>query len=235
MKKIIKSLYGLFVVILLQFYGCKEALNVHPIISETGKHIGDSILVYDKLSKIVFSDSSYYIDSIVFYRNVKGSHELKSMRTFMNGKNVFENIFYYPDGEIKTYLFIDDSNENYFFKREYDESGRITNEEGKLFFQGYIDKINPKTLEVKDDNKRMEIKIFYPNPPFDIPFLYVGMDNQKADVFKQNKNIPFLKQVWVDTKKGQKLWSEINVCLELNGKNNDTLFYSRPIYYKVVK
>lgn len=226
----------LIYVIALSFFSCKSVTN-RPIISEKGVQLGDSIFLRNALSKIIFSDTSLYIDSIVYENERTYKNQLKSISTYMNGKKVFENIIFHKNGIPKEYMFIDDDNENYLYKATYDTSGRFIQEEGRLFFQGYVDKINPKTLEVKDDGKRMEIKVFYPSPPHCISSILVKADDgEMYGVFKQNQFIPFLQQVWVDTKIGDKLWSEVDIWLRTQCEGNDTAaHYNKPLYYKVIR
>lgn len=46
-------------------YSCKESNErIVPIISKDSTHIGDSLFVDGTLSKIVFTDSTLYIDSL---------------------------------------------------------------------------------------------------------------------------------------------------------------------------
>lgn len=225
-----------FLCLLICCFGCNSTIQ-RPIISEAGLRLGDSIFVNHQLVKVIFSDSTLYIDSMVYERDKSYENKLKSIHTYMNGKKVFENISYYKNGNPKEYLFIDDNSESYFYKVMYDTDGNVINQEGVLFFQGYVDKINPKTLEVKDDGKRMEIKVFYPKPPRCITSLSVRMeDNQFYKVFQPNKYIPFLQQVWVDTKAGGKEWSEIDIWLELQHEGVDTdLHYNKPLFFRIVQ
>ena len=217
------------------FYSCKEdeKIEIRSFLNKNGDVIGDSILLNSVLQKVVFKDTSFIIDSIV-YERFKNKH-LKSVYTYLNGERVFENKDYYDNGKIKKYSFLDDKNPNYFYTRNYDSTGLLVNEVGELFFQGFLTEINPETLEVKKGTD-MDIKIFYPNPPDCKAFLYVSLDdNIKGDVFYQNQYIDFLKTVSVsiDKELGDKVWTEIDIWLELQGER-DTLFYNKPIFYKVI-
>ncbi len=208
-----------------------------PLVSEEGKYLGDSIFVDGQLVRIVIRDSTMCIDSMVFERDKSYKNHLKSFQTYMNGKRVFENISYYKNGNPEQYWFIGDANKESFYRIKYDRSGNIINAEGRLFFQGYVDKIDPQTLEVKDDGKRMEIKVFHPKPPKCTASLFVRMDDDKLyDVFQPNEHIPFLKQVWVDTRVGNKPWSEIDIWFEVQPDGIDTVFrYNKPLFFKVVQ
>jgi hypothetical protein len=199
----------------------------------SGKPIGDSVFLNGILQKIIFNDSAFYIDSIVFKRYDR--ENVRSINTYMNGRQVFQNIDYYESGEIKTYSFLDEQKSDYYYKRNYNINGDVISEQGTLFFQGYLSEIDAKTLVVKK-GKDMNIKIFFPNPPDCKAFLYVNLDdNKKADVFSQNQYITFLKSVSVsnNNKIEGKIWTLIDVWLELQ-KDKDTLYYNKPIYYKIV-
>lgn len=159
--------------------------------------------------------------------------DIESINTFRKGKKAFENIYFHENGKISLYEFLDDNCENCFYKKEYDEDGKVISVNGELFFQGYLDKINPKTLEVKNDGKRMHISIFHPTIPYCENNLYVKLDTVKAKVFSSNKYISFLEDVYVDTDKHEKEWTEIDVWFEVICEE-DTLLYHNPIYYKVI-
>jgi len=220
---------------LLVFYilGCKEKALIKPIITSKGTHIGDSLFNGKVLSKIVFIDTTYFVDSIVFYRDDKYTNNLKGISTFWKGRKVFENIIYHPNGKPKEYRFVESHNENYFYERSYDENGVMIHEEGKLFFEGHYDKIDSETLEVKDDGTRMHIQIFYPHPPDCNSFVYVDLDDTKKDILSNNLYLSYLKETWVDTEKSNKEWSLIDLGMDLIC-GDDTLNYKRPLYYKVV-
>ncbi len=234
MMRISVIFFGIF--LLLQIpVGCKNDNQriIKPFLNENGKYIGDSLFINGVFGKIIFNDTSLIVDSIVYKRF--DNKNIKSINTYVNGKKTFENIEYYKSGKIKSYLFVDDNTESYFYKRNYNSKGEFISEEGTLFFQGYLTEINIKTLEIKT-GKDMSIKIFFPNPPDCNSFLYVKInDNSKNDVFYQNHYINFLKTVSVNIKKKsqRKIWTLIDVWLELQGYK-DTAYYNKPIYYKVV-
>lgn len=235
MKQTNKNLLIVILLLSVIINSCKinDRIEIRSFSNKNGDVIGDSVFLNDVLQKVVFKDTSLMIDSVVYewFEN----KSLKSVYTYIEGKKVFENKDYYENGTIKKYSFLDDKCPNCFYTRNYDSKGLLINELGELFFQGYLTEINPETLEIKNGTD-MDVKIFFPSPPDYKAFLYVDLDNNiKGDVFFQDKYVGFLKTVSVDIDKelGDKVWSEIDVCLELQGER-DTLFYRKPIFYKVV-
>jgi hypothetical protein len=223
-------------ILLMIISACKNdsQLVVKKFSDASGKVVGDSVFFNDVLQKIVFNDTTLIVDSIVYKRF--NNQSIQSINTYVNGKKTFENIEYYENGTIKTYSFLDDNADSFFYRRNYNEQGELIDKKGTPFFQGYLTEIDVNTLEIKA-GRDMNIKIFYPNPPNYKAFLYVKVDDTtKGDVFYQNEYIRFLKTVSVSIKKKpqEKIWTLIDVWLELQG-GGDTLYYNKPIYYKVVE
>ena len=204
-----------------------------PFVDSKGKYIGDSFFVNNLIRKIVFVDSSYFIDSIVFNRYENFAKTLKDIRTFRMGKNIFENIDYFENGNIKKYSFIDEDNKDYFYERNYDNTGRLSSTKGYLFFQGYITNINTDNLEVRK-GVSIDYKIYYPNPPDCKVNLYIKYDDgTKHDVFKKSKFLNFLQTVYQDNNELGTF--KTNILLELKDKNTDSILrYNNELIYKVV-
>src|SRR6266571_7705942 len=118
------------VIFLLNSCQIKEHTN-RPILNSKNIHIGDSIFISGVLKKVIFTDSSYVIDSIVYERY--DNNNLKSKSTYKSSKPIFENIEYHQNGKMKKYVFIDDDNANYFYERNYDTLGNLLNKQGELF------------------------------------------------------------------------------------------------------
>lgn len=217
--------------------GCRDKKDNEiyiPIVSEDGIRIGDSVLLNQNLSKLVFVDSSLWIDSIVYYYSYFFK-KIQAIKTYKRGREVLENISFHSNGSVKTYEFVSSVNENYFYRRDYDTNGVCINSDGEVFLEKHFSKIDPNTREVIDDGDRMHIRVFYPQPPDCKSFVFVTFaDSLKMDVFKQNKIIGFLKEVWVDTEIEDKEWSAINFGMEMICKN-DTLQYEKMFYFKAVK
>ncbi len=231
MQKVIVYIVFFYIV----FVSCNEKDNYlkKPIIDSKGQYIGDSLFVNRLIKKIVFIDSSYFIDSIVFDRYENSSQTLKSIRTFRIGKNIFENIDYFENGNIKKYSFIDEDNKNYFFERNYGTNGRLLNTNGYLFFQGYITNVDTDNLEIRKGSS-IDYKIYYPNPPDCIVNLYIKYDDgKKYDVFKKSNFINFLQTVYQDNNELGTF--KTNILLELKDKNTDSILkYNDELIYKVV-
>lgn len=232
-KKDKVRIFVLFILSIITI-GCRndntKNINI-PIVADNGTYIGDSILLNKKMVKLIFFDSTIWIDSIVFCYDNEG--DLQSKKTFRKGREILENIYYHKNGSIKTYLFISSANENYFYRRDYNSNGVCIHSKGELFLENHYSKINPETREVIDDGDRMHIQVFYPKPPDCESFVFVSFsDSSKVDVFKQNEYIPFLKETWLDIVKGNKEWDTIDYGIETMC-SNDTLFFENTFYYKV--
>lgn len=225
------------IIAVLFVLGCQKKNNYHavPILDKKHNHIGDSVFCNGILSKVVFVDSMYIIDSIVYERYDNQARNLKSIRTYSNGVWVFENIEYFENGRIKEYVFKDEENEDYFYLRKYNEDGVLIETEGELFFQGYLDGLDFNTLEVKF-GKDIDIKVFYPNPPDCDVFLYVkGDNNEKWNVFHGSKYIDFLQSVSVKNDTVSNKWNKIDICIDLKNKSDYDTYCGETIYYKVVR
>ena len=221
---------------LIFFISCDENIILQkPFYDSKGAHVGDSLFINKLIKKIIFIDTSYTIDSIIFNRYENSENTLKNIRTFRKEKNIFENIDYFENGNIKKYSFIDEDNKNYFYERLYNDSGKIKSINGYLFFQGYVTNINTENLEIKK-GQSIDYKIYYPNPPDCNVKIYIKYDDgTKFNVFKKSPFINFLQTVSNDnTELGT---YKVNILLELMGKNkNDSIIqYNHELFYKVVK
>lgn len=215
----------------------RNIIEKKPILNSNNLHIGDSIFENNLLSKIVFTDSSLTLDSIVYTRWTSNSKNIKTIKSFVYGKQAYENIDYYENGNIKTYQFLDFSCKNCFYKRDYDSLGNLISVNGNHIFECNIDKINLKTLTIKK-GMTINIQLFYANPPDCKTFTYVKFaDNEKKDVFHQSKLVSFLKTVAVDNNSynTNKEWSEIEIGVEVkDNKTNKIDTSSKSLLYKVV-
>jgi hypothetical protein len=225
-----------FIIVLtfVAFFSCKDrdAYVKKPFFDTHKKYIGDSVFIDKAISRIVFIDSTYGIDSVVFKRYNNDRNSLKSVQTFKNGKIIFENINYFRNGNIRDYSFIDDDNENDLYKRLYDSSGHLLNIIGHLFFQGYITDVNTKTLEIKKGTS-INYKIYYPNPPDCDVNLYVQYDDStKFKVFKKSAFLNFLQTTSNDNDEPGTY--KVNILLELKEKDNSIDRYSNQLFYKVM-
>lgn len=238
MKNFINSInVTLFLCCIIIISSCifKNKSGIREIYDSNGRFIGDSIFIDHKLIKINYISDQISIDSVVFSYFSNG--KLKSVRTYNDRKFVFENIDYYSNGKPRTYLFVDEEKDDFYYKRTYDGNGKCINEDGVLFFQGYMDKINSETLEVKADGKKMHVAIYHPLPPDCNAFLYVRFDSLKSDMFRTNSFIPYLKELWIDIdydEQDKDMWSKVIFGLDIiNGK--DTSTFEKPFYFKIVK
>ncbi|HVX01279.1 MAG TPA: hypothetical protein VHA52_12715 [Candidatus Babeliaceae bacterium] len=220
--------------LLVLFVSCKGRKNsfTKPFFDSQQEHIGDSIFVDDSIKSIVFIDSSYAIDSIVFSRYNNPKRTLKSLRTFKDGRTVFENIDYYENGTIEKYSFIDEDDSNYLYERLY-HNGMLVKVNGEPFFQGYTSNINTQNLEVKK-NASISYKIFYPNPPDCTVNLYLkGNNGSLYPVFKRSHFLNFLQTGTNDVKEIGTF--KVDVCLVLREHSIDTTVrYNHELIYKVV-
>jgi hypothetical protein len=212
--------------------------SIKPIVNSKNIHIGDSILKDGFLERVVFSDTTLLLDSIVYTRFNNNERTLKAVNSFRNGKKTLENIEYYENGNLKAYRFIDSESPNCFYERLYDEAGKRIATNGKAFFQGNVNEIDADSLSVKVGTT-ISIKIFYPNPPDSKTFLYVHFDEEgKKDVFHPAPSIPFLKTVKVDNNDydPKVQWRSIDVGLEIKDTlNNQIDSVRQSLIYKVIK
>lgn len=227
--------YFIVIISFVVFVSCKSGKNdfIKPFFDFQNKHIGDSIFVKDSIKKIVFIDSSYIIDSIVFNRYDNPKRSLKSLRTFKDGRTIFENIDYYENGIIEKYSFIDEDDSTYLYERLYHNSGLLLKVNGNLFFQGYTTNINTQNLEVKK-NSTIDYKIFYPNPPDCTVNLYLKADNGSLyQVFKKSHFLNFLQ---TGSNNANEIGTfKVNVLLVLKEHSIDTtVHYNHELIYKVV-
>ena len=112
----VKIFLLLFIVITCFFVSCnqRDSIEKRPVFNIQNLKVGDSIFTNKLLNKIIFSDSSLIVDSIVYLRYGNSLKTIKSSNSFIKGKKAFENIEYYENGKIKSYQFLDDECENCF-------------------------------------------------------------------------------------------------------------------------
>jgi hypothetical protein len=216
------------------FISCETKIETKVIKSTYNNQIiGDSIIVDGKLRKIVFNGyGDGDVDSIVF---VQKRGNIVEQKSYYNGRPTYENIQYdKKNGNIKKYIFQSPQCDTCLFVRIYDEEGKPLSDSGKIFFLVRVDKINPSTLEVKDDGTRMHMWIYFPNPPKGHQRLYALSNNNKVDVFKQNEAIPYIMEAWLDTKKGNKEFSIASIGMDFKAFNGEILEVKENVYYKVV-
>lgn len=231
MNKIILIL--LFLSFIILSCETKNIVSKKPFFDSKGNYVGDSIFLNDLIDKITFADSTYIIDSIVFKRYADYKKHIQSIYTFKGGKNIFENIEYYTNGNMRKYAFIDEDNESYFYQRNYDTSGKLIDHIGEIFFQGYIEGINSETLEVKR-NTTIKYNIFYPNPPDCVNEIYIKDNDKKHKVFKKSKVLGFLQYVYQDNDKLGNF--TVDVGLEIRERGHDSVsYFNKPLFFKVVE
>ena len=233
-----KPLFFLLTTVLAIACNSKELIVRKPILDKNRIKIGDSIFNNKNLVKIIFTDTTLIVDSIVYKRFNISTNKIKSISTFIKGKRVFENIEYHENGKIKEYRFIDEDSDTYFYSRIYDTSGHFLDKQGKLFFQIYLhDTSNLEGLAIKEGSN-LFINVFYPNPPDLKSFLFVRFsDNKKIDVFSENKIMNCLKSVYTEnTLKDKSVnWREINIGLELSEVDGNIIdTFGKKVFYKVV-
>ena len=221
------------------FLACRQrnVIEIRPIFSDKKSHIGDSIIVNNLLSTIIFSDTSLIIDSIVYSRFPNSSKSIKAINTYVKGKKAFENIEYNETGKLNSYKFLNPDCENCFYKREYDNLGNLISSSGNYLFECNVDKINLETLSIKKGTT-ITLRLFYANPPDCETFTYVRFAaNQKLNVFYQHKQIRFLKTVAVDNDNEEKEnWTQIEVGVEVkDDKLNKIDTISKSLFYKVTE
>jgi hypothetical protein len=206
-----------------------------PFFDPYGKKVGDSVFYDNLIQKIVFTDSTYEIDSVVFSRYDNQAKSLKSVNTFMDGKHVFENVDYYSNGKIARYKFIDEEKSNYFYERWYRRNGAFLESRGYVFFQGYI----IDTTLIQDEKSRTGTstlyRIFYPNPPDCIASMYVLDEDtgEKWSVFGKSRFLNFLQETWRDNRDTG--FFKGTMLLELYDKIADTTIkHSQRVIFEVV-
>lgn len=213
---------------------CKisNSSKIVQFVDSNGKHIGDSLFSNDKIVKIIYFDSTLYVDSVVFEYHDQDKLFLKSKQTYMNGHLVFENIDYYENGNIKFYKFIDEDNEKYYYKRFYNLSGKMIQEYGELFFQGFIKNLD-ETFDFKLGDT-IEYSIFYPNPPDCETNLYIMIDNEPHYIFSKNEYVNCLQTVKACFSNIG--YNKTDVWLSIKENYNDSvLYYNKPLYIEVSK
>lgn len=213
--------------------GKENSYFTKPFFDAKGKHIGDSVFIDNVVNKIVFIDSSYILDSIVFSRYNNPSNSLKSIESYNDGKRIFENIDYYENGNIKKYSFIDEDNSNYFYERLYHSSGALLKVNGYLFFQGYIIDTASKNSDIKKGST-INYRIYYPNPPDCNVKVYIKNDDGTVyNVFSKSKFLNFLQTAYQDN--NELGTYKANIFIELKENSIDTIVrYNHEFIYKVV-
>ncbi len=212
---------------------CKRTDNLRykAFYNSENKKIGDSVFLNKMLTKVIFIDKAYFIDSIVYKRYNNDS--LKSVNTFRKGKIVFENKEYYENGKVKDYFFIDEDNPKASFQASYNQSGICNRVVGAAFFQIYYTGVN-KDATVKL-NTQVRLNAFFPNPPNAIIKVFIRNEDGSIydNIFSQNKHIIFLKQTsWDNTDLG---YYKIDVCLDITINCSDkSLQFHDPLTFQVV-
>jgi len=232
MKNINKNILYLIAVIFINACNTESLTKIVPFIDLNGKYIGDSIFLNEKIMKIIFTDTSIYIDSIVFDYHHHDNQILKSKQTFMDGRLVFENIAYYKNGNIKIYTFIDDDKETCYYRRFYSLSGMEVQTSGELFFQGYIEGITDN-FEIKIGDT-IGYSIFYPNPPDCKTDLYIKIDNEPYFVFSKSAYIDCLQTVTASY--SDIGFNETDIWLSIKDNHTDSIqYYNKPLFIKAFK
>lgn len=214
---------------------CKRdcVVTIRPFLDKRQVHIGDSVFLDNSLSKIIITDSTYEIDSIIFSRYTDVNKTLKSINTYAKGVPIFENIYFHENGVIKEYRFLDDDNNRVFYSRLYSNEGKLISTNGTPFFQGFVTGINTDNLEVKSGTI-VNYRIYYPNPPDCSVDILIKYDNGNTySVFKKSPFINFLQTTGANTDDTGTF--KTNVFLLLKEKNGDSVRYNRELFYKVVK
>lgn len=217
------------------FYSCKEQDKYikKPFYDLAKKHIGDSVFINGVVRKILFIDTTYEIDSIIFNRYSNANHNLRSIQTFKGGKYVFENIEYHENGNIKKYSFFDEDNPNYYYERLYYDNGVLVKITGHLFFQGFIVDTASKNLDIKKGST-IDYRIYYPNPPDCISRIYIKNDDGSIyDVFKKSSFLNFLQTTYQDNNTVGTY--KVNIMLEQKDKSMDTtIMYNSSVIFNVI-
>jgi hypothetical protein len=194
--------------------------------------------VNDLLVKVIFHDTTDFIDSITIDR-YSNTSAVKSINSFMGGNKVFENIYYYPDGRVKTYEFIDEDNSEYLYRRQYSISGDSVFVQGEVFFQGYLAVIP----DYKSDSGKIEMKkgssirlrIFHPSPPDCEVKIYIkDNDGTVFDVFKKSNLLTYLHTVSIRGSDVGSFKMEIWMEVFLNNSTPIQKFH-RSFYYTVIE
>lgn len=232
MKKIFLIAISFFIVLLSSCQE-KERYTKIPFYDLHKTYIGDSIFLNDVIKTIVFVDTSYEIDSIVFNWYSTKMHRLQNLQTFKNGKNIFENIEYYENGNVKKYSFLDEENSSYYYERLYHSDGSLLKINGHLFFQGFIIDTVSKSLDIKRGST-INYRIYYPDPPDCISRIYVKNDDGSVyDVFKKSSFLNFLQTTYQDNNTLGTY--KVNIEFEQKDKSMDTtILYNRAVIYKVI-
>ena len=205
-----------------------------PFFDADGNKVGDSVYRDNLIEKILFTDSTYEIDSVVFSRYDNSAKTVKAVNTYMKGKFVFENKYYYRNGNIALYKFIDDEKSNYFYERRYRSNGSFAQSRGYVFYQGYIIDTNATIGMTVKQGTSTGYRIYYPNPPDCVTSLYLVDDTgKKWAVFEKSKFLDFLQTVWQDNDNPG--FFKSTFLLELNDKHRDTTIrFTQDIITEVV-
>jgi len=229
----IKEIFLMALVVVFISCSEKEIHTKKPFFDSYNRQIGDSFFVNNLVQKIIFLDTSYEIDSIVFTRKSKSSLFLQSVNTYKRGKKIFENIEYYDNGNIKKYSFIDEDNSSYYYERLYHNTGALTKINGEIFFQGFIIDTASKNIDIKKGST-ISYRIYYPNPPDCVSNIYIkNDDNSIYDVFQKSNFLNFLQ---IANQDNDNIGTyKTNIMLELEDRSMDTTIqYIKGVIYKVI-
>ncbi len=207
-----------------------------PFFDSKKTHIGDTVFLDGRIDKIIFKDTSYKIDSIVYRWYKNSPSKLYSIVSMRNNNHVFENIYYHENGNIKEYHFHGDENSSLFYDRYYDNYGNLQTIEGDVFFIAYfIDTLNNNPYKVKFGTTT-EYRLYYPNPPDCISNIFLkSIDGKQYNVFNKSSFLNYLLTSYQDNKIKEGIF-RADIELQLKEKKLDsTAKYCMSYIFEVFK
>lgn len=235
-NRLVRLLFPLFLFIVsLSFFTKCTDNNVYresSLYDNYGQHVCDSIFENNLVTKVIFSDTLFEIDSIVFTRFKNPDGSLKSKETFKNAQRVFENIYYHPNGKLANYYFFDEDHQDFYYERQYNINGQLENTNGELFYQGFIVD-SPKTEGIYSVGTKVTYRIYFPSPPDCDTRIYIRNDDGSIyDVFKRSSVLGFLETASQTT--SEQGTFKLKIFLELRDRQkNEVSEYINEIVYQV--
>ena len=207
------------VVTLLVLLSCnnRNITSISHITDNQGNILGDSIFLNGLLSKIVFKDSFFIIDSIVY--QYWDNDYLRSIYTYKDGKNIFENIEFDNDDRYKSYRFIS-INDTCIHEREYGIYEQLIELKGPFFFNLFISGLNFDDNTISEED-RLGLKLFLPDPPYcEVKPYIINDEGRKNYVFEKNEHLNYLYTASFgfndSIEYGINKWTEIRFCFDVH-------------------
>ncbi len=222
--------FYLFIATWLLFFSCKPAKSkctIRHIYTSSNTILGDSIFWDGKLSKVIFSDTIFGIDSIVYVWNSNG--RLASVTNLKNGLPIFERVNYFDNGHIKKYEFIDLTSK-FSYERDYNISGKIDTILGKPFFSCILRGMYSGNVP---QDSLLRAYLYAPIPPNVETKIYTRFDDGSQEDFDRRRYLTNLFREDIRARgDGNKRW---DIHMKFYDKDKDTIIdISAPLIFKIL-